>query len=37
MRTEVTDRWVRGYVGDIAVVDTRAPMLFWEPEFPVPR
>jgi len=37
MRTELSDRWVRGYVGDVAVVNTRAPLLFWEPDFPVPR
>jgi uncharacterized protein (DUF427 family) len=27
---------VRGYVGDVAVVDTRRPVLFWEERFPVP-
>lgn len=37
MRTEHSARWVRGYVGDVAVVDTRDPLLFWENEFPVPR
>lgn len=28
---EVSDKWVRGYVGTTAVVDTRVPMLFYEP------
>jgi uncharacterized protein (DUF427 family) len=37
MRTELSERWVRAYVGDVAVVDTRAPLLFWEESFPVPR
>lgn len=37
MRTEPSDRWVRAFVGPVAVVDTRAPTLFWEPDFPVPR
>ena len=37
MRAELSDRWVRAFVGDVAVVDTRAPLLFWEPDFPVPR
>jgi uncharacterized protein (DUF427 family) len=37
VRTERSDRWVRGYVGDVAVVDTRSPLLFWEEHFPVPR
>jgi len=36
IRTEPIDKWVRGYVGDTAVVDTRAPLLFWETHFPVP-
>lgn len=37
VRTEASQRWVRGYVGDVAVVDTRAPLLFWEERFPVPN
>jgi uncharacterized protein (DUF427 family) len=37
MRTELSDRWVRAFVGDVVVVDTRAPLLFWEERFPVPR
>ncbi|KAA1418003.1 DUF427 domain-containing protein [Nocardioides humilatus] len=36
MRTERSDRWVRGFVGDTAVVDSRDALLFWEPAFPVP-
>ena len=36
VRTEVTDKWVRAFVGDVAVVDSRAPLLFWEDAFPVP-
>jgi uncharacterized protein (DUF427 family) len=36
LRTESIDKWVRGYVGATAVVDTRAPRLFWEEAFPVP-
>jgi uncharacterized protein (DUF427 family) len=36
MRTELSDKWVRGYVDDVVVVDTRAPLLFWEDAFPVP-
>lgn len=37
MRTETSERWVRGYVGDVPVVDTRSPLLFWEDDFPVPK
>jgi len=36
MRVELSDRWVRAMVGDTAVVDSRAPLLFWEEAFPVP-
>ena len=36
IRTEATDKWVRGYVGDTAIVDTRDALLFWEDRFPVP-
>ena len=36
MRTESSDKRVRGFVGDIAVVDSRAPLLFFEDRFPVP-
>jgi uncharacterized protein (DUF427 family) len=36
IRTEPIDKWVRAYVGDTAVVDTRAPLLFYEERFPVP-
>lgn len=37
VRTEVSDKWVRAFVGQTAVVDTRAPVLFWEETFPVPK
>jgi len=36
VRTELSDKWVRAYVGDTAVVDSRAPVLCYEAEFPVP-
>lgn len=36
MNTELSDKWVRGYAGDAVVVDTRAPVLFYEDAFPVP-
>jgi uncharacterized protein (DUF427 family) len=36
IRTEPIDKWVRAYVGDTAVVDSRAPLLFYEEHFPVP-
>ena len=36
MRTEMSTKWVRAYVGETAVVDSRAPMLFYEDRFPVP-
>lgn len=36
MRTERSERWVRGWVGDVAVVDSRSPVLFWPDGFPVP-
>ena len=36
MRTEFIDKWVRAYVGGTAVVDSRAPMLFYEDSFSVP-
>lgn len=35
-RTEGSDKWVRAYVGDLAVVDSREPLLFFEEHFPVP-
>jgi uncharacterized protein (DUF427 family) len=34
--TEASDKWVRAYVDDVAVVDSRDPLLFWEEHFPVP-
>lgn len=36
MRTEHSERWVRGYAGHTLVADTRRPLLFWEDGFPVP-
>lgn len=36
MITEPSDKWVRAYVGETAVVDSRAPLLFYEDDFPVP-
>jgi uncharacterized protein (DUF427 family) len=36
VRTEPIDKWVRAYVDDVAVVDSREPLLFWEEDFPVP-
>jgi uncharacterized protein (DUF427 family) len=36
VRTEVSDKWVRAYVDDVAVVDSREAVLFWEDHFPVP-
>lgn len=36
VRKETSDRWVRAFVGDTAVVDSREPVLFYEEAFPVP-
>ena len=36
MRTEPIDKWVRAFVGETAVVDSRSPLLFYEEAFPVP-
>ena len=36
VRTEYSDKWVRAFVGDVTVVDSRAPLLFWEDSFSVP-
>ncbi len=36
VRTEPSERWVRAFVGDTAVVDSREPVLFYEESFPVP-
>lgn len=36
MRTESSEKWVRAFVGDVAVVDSRSPLIFWEERFPVP-
>lgn len=37
MRIEPSDKWVRAFVGETVVVDTRRPLLFWEDGFPVPN
>jgi uncharacterized protein (DUF427 family) len=34
---EPSERWVRGYKGEVAVVDSRHPVLVWEPDLPVPQ
>jgi uncharacterized protein (DUF427 family) len=34
---EPSQRWVRGTVGDVTVVDSRNPVLVWEPGRAVPR
>ncbi|GAA2522954.1 DUF427 domain-containing protein [Streptomyces levis] len=34
---EPSERWVRGRTGDITVVDSRHPVLVWEPGLPVPQ
>ncbi len=36
VHTEFSDKWVRAMVGGTTVVDSRAPMLFWEQDFPIP-
>ncbi len=36
VRTERSEKWVRAFVGDVAVVDSRSPVLCWEEHFPVP-
>lgn len=33
---EPSERWVRGCKGEVTVVDSRHPVLVWEPEVPVP-
>ncbi|MEV7069503.1 DUF427 domain-containing protein [Streptomyces sp. NPDC093990] len=33
---EPSERWVRGRKGDVTVVDSRHPVLVWEPDVPVP-
>ncbi|CUR59222.1 conserved hypothetical protein [metagenome] len=37
MRTDPIDKWVRAYVDDVTVVDSRSPLLFWEEQLPVPH
>ncbi|KAL1410418.1 hypothetical protein Q8F55_004429 [Vanrija albida] len=34
---EPTSRWVRGIVGDVALVDSRHQILVWEPGYKVPE
>lgn len=34
---EPAERWVRGVIGETAVVDSRRPLLVWEPGRAVPR
>ena len=36
VRTELIDKWVRAYVGGTAVVDSKAPVLFYEDSSPIP-
>src|SRR3978361_1739010 len=36
VRTEPCDKWVRAYAAGVPVVDTRAPLLFYEEVFPIP-
>ncbi len=36
LRWEPSPRWVRGREGDVTVVDSRHPVLGWEPGVPVP-
>ncbi|WP_220794404.1 DUF427 domain-containing protein [Nocardioides pelophilus] len=36
MRTEPTDKWIRGYVGTTLLVDSKDALLFWEQLRPVP-
>lgn len=36
VRTERIDKWVRAYVDEVTVAESREPLLFWEEHFPVP-
>ncbi|MCS0603129.1 DUF427 domain-containing protein [Streptomyces sp. LP11] len=36
LRWEPSGRWVRGTRGGVTVVDSRRPVLVWEPDVPVP-
>ncbi|MEO6471244.1 MAG: DUF427 domain-containing protein [Aeromicrobium sp.] len=36
VRTEPIDKWVRAFVGETAVVDSRSAVLFYEEAFPIP-
>jgi len=33
---EPSERWVRGRKGGVTVIDSRHPVLVWEPGVPVP-
>ena len=37
LRWEPSARWVRGLKGGVTVVDSRHPVLVWEPALPVPQ
>lgn len=37
LQWEPSERWVRGRKGDVTVVDSRHPVLVWEPHLPVPQ
>lgn len=34
---EPSERWVRGLKGEVTVVDSKHPVLVWEPSLPVPQ
>lgn len=34
VRTERIDKWVRAYVDEVTVAESREPLLFWEEHFP---
>ncbi len=36
VRTESTEKWIRGWLDGETVVDTRRALLFWEDPFPIP-
>ena len=36
VRTVRSDKWVRAFVGNVAIVDSLAPLLYYEENFPVP-
>ena len=37
LQWEPSERWVRGVKGEVTVVDSRRPVLVWEPDLPVPQ